>query len=252
MPCGHCFQCKTGSQHICENMRILGVHMDGGFSDYAVIPEECLWKLPDSVPFEIGALYEPCGVAAHSVFSAEVGARVVVIFGCGPIGVMAANIAHVLGAKKVLAVDLSEERLSMAASVGADILLNPSRVEVISEVLKETDGRGADVAIELSGSVVAAKQCLQVIRRGGQVVFTGLPSEPLEVDLTSDVIYREARIVGTTGRVMYDTWYRVSALVDSGLVDLGGVITHRFPIEEIDEAMAVASAGKSGKVILTL
>ncbi|MGI5846282.1 MAG: L-threonine 3-dehydrogenase [Alphaproteobacteria bacterium] len=252
VPCGRCFQCRTGLQHICENMEIIGVHTDGAFSDYALVPEPCIWKLPNSIPFDIGALYEPCGVAMHSVCSADVRASTVAIFGAGPIGNMAIRIARVLGATKVIAVDLCEERLSMAEAAGAEVVLNPSQIEPVAAIKNETTGRGVDVAIELSGSVTAGKQCLEVIRKAGQVVFTGLPSELLEIDLTSDVIYREAKVTGTTGRVMYDTWYQVSALVESGLIDLESIITHRLPLEEVDKAIEIVGEGKGGKVLLEL
>ncbi len=252
VPCGHCFQCRTGLQHICENMQIIGVHTDGAFSDYALVPEPCIWKLPDSIPFDIGALYEPCGVAMHSVCSADVRGGTVAIFGCGPIGNMAIRIARVLGAAKVIAVDLREERLSMAEAAGAEIVLNPSQTDPVAAIMNETARRGVDVAIELSGSVIAGRQCFQILRKAGQVVFTGLPSEPLQLDLTSDVIYREARVTGTTGRVMYDTWYKVSALVEAGLIELEPIITHRLPLEEIDSAIEIVGEGKGGKVLLEL
>lgn len=250
IPCGKCYQCNTGLQHVCQHMKILGVHSPGVFSEYALIPEPCVWRLPADTDPDIGALYEPFGVAAHAVLVESVASKNLAVFGCGPIGLFAVGIARASGAAKVVACEMSPDRLAMASHMGATHLVNPKEEDPRERIMEITHGDGVDVAVELSGSPIALRQALGSITRGGRLTVAGLPPRPVEINIVDDVIYKELRIYGVTGRVMYDTWYTVANLIESGMVDPRPVITHTFDMCDIDTAMATAKGGRAGKVIL--
>ncbi|MGI6037211.1 MAG: L-threonine 3-dehydrogenase [Limnochordia bacterium] len=251
IPCGECLLCRTGRQHICRDMLILGVHTPGVFSEYAAMPAVLGWKIPKETSPDVGAVLEPIGVACHSIFTGGgTAAANTLVVGSGPIGLAATGIAKALGARQVISTDVSPERLALAKEWGADVTLNPKEVDVAEEVRKLTDGLGADVVIEASGAPVAIQQAFDAMRRGGKIMLFGLPGESVELDLTNNVIYKEAVVYGTTGRGMWDTWYHVMALVESGRIDPEKLITDRFPMSQFEEAFAAAAAGKGGKVIL--
>ncbi len=251
IPCGMCYQCRTGAQHICRDMAILGVHTDGVFTDYAVIPEICAWRLPPGTDPEIGSAYEPVGVAAHGVLMHNLAGASVAVFGCGPIGLFAVGVARAAGASCVCAVDVVDFRLGMAQLMGATATFNSTREDISVAISRETKGAGVDCFIDASGSPVAIRQGFAVLRNGGAASLIGLPSEEVKLDLTQDVIYKEAKVFGSTGRGMFDTWYKVTALIDSGQLDVRRVITHRFQLSEYEQAFDVlARGGEAGKVLL--
>jgi threonine 3-dehydrogenase len=251
IPCSHCFQCQTGNQHICENMAILGVHTNGAFAEYVRLPEACAWKLPDDRSPELGAIMEPMGVAAHGVLVGRVDGRSVCVFGCGPIGLLALGIAAACGATKLFAVEINQTRLDMAPSLVPDaMLINPNDEDVVQTVLDATAGRGVDVSIELTGNPVATRQAFQVLRKGGRISLVGLASGPIELDIVEDIVYKEAKVFGTTGRLMWETWWEMEKLLSSGKLDPLPVISHRLSLSEIDEAMELARSGQAGKILL--
>lgn len=251
IPCGHCFQCQTGNQHVCESMAILGVHTNGAFAEYALLPEVCAWKLAPGTSPELGAILEPLGVAVHGVLVDRVDGRSVAVFGCGPIGLFALGVAAACGANRLFAVELNPFRLGMAPSMAPHaILVNPGEQDPVQAILAATDGRGVDVVIELTGNARATQQAFKVLRKGGRISLVGLPSSPIALDLVEDVIYKEAKVFGTTGRVMWDTWWQMDALLKAGRLDPLPVITHRFPLDQIHQAMALAKSGQAGKIVL--
>ena len=251
IPCGECYQCQTGSQHICERMAIVGVHVDGVFADYARIPAVCCWKLaPDTSP-DLGAILEPIGVAVHGVLSGEVNGRSVAVFGCGPIGLFGIGAVAALGAGKIFALEPNPTRLAMARKFAPDaVLIDPVKENAVGIIREATDGRGVDVVLEISGSTAATKMAFQVLRLGGRVTLTGLPSAPVELDTPADIIYKEATVLGTTGRLMWQTWWQMRALLESGKFDPMPAITHRLPLAELPKGIALARSGEAGKVIL--
>lgn len=252
IPCGSCYQCQTGNQHNCEHMKILGVHVPGAFCEYVAVPEACVWRLEDEIDDRTGAMLEPMGVAVHGVMSGEVSARNVLILGCGPIGVMAVGAAAAAGASKVLAADIFEEKLAMAAAMGADVLLNTREEGWKEKVLQETGGRGADVVIDYTGNSRLIEEAFPVLAKGGRFTLVGLPSHKLELDLTNQVIYKEANINGVTGRRMYETWYQCVSLLQSGKCDIRRIIGGEYPLEEFEQAFADLESGKPGKMLLSL
>jgi threonine 3-dehydrogenase len=251
IPCEHCFQCEKGNQHICEKMQIVGVHTDGAFAEYVRLPESCAWKLSAGTSPELGAILEPLGVATHGVLVDRVDGRSVAVFGCGPIGLFALGVAATCGAGQLFAIEINPARLAMAPLMAPGaIRLNPREADAVQAILDATGGRGVDVSIELTGNPVATRQAFQVLRKGGRLSLVGLASGPVELDLVEDIIYKEARVYGTTGRVMWDTWWQMDQLLASGRLDPTPVITHKLPLGEIDEAIRLAQSGEAGKILL--
>jgi threonine 3-dehydrogenase len=251
IPCLHCYQCRTGRQHTCENMQIIGVHVDGAFADYALLPASCAWKLPPGTSPELGAILEPIGVAANGLFKDRIDGRSVVIIGAGPIGIFGAQMAAVAGARQLFITDVNSYRLEMAARIVPQArVLNPLEDNVERIVMGETEGRGAEVVIELSGSGAGIEQAFNLLAKGGRVSLVGLPSKPVTLEMTNAIIYREAVVYGSTGRMMWDTWYQVDALLKAGKFDPLPVITHRFPLSEYAQALELTLSGRASKVLL--
>lgn len=252
VPCGHCFQCTTGLQHICKEMKILGVHMDGAFAEYSVLPAVCAWKLDPSISYEIGATMEPFGIGAHAMSKTKPAGKKVIVFGCGPIGIYAQIVAKLSGAEYVMGVDITKERLDLARKMGTDFLLNAKEVDVVSEVDRITKGMGMDIVVELTGNKAVVNDAAKTLRRGGDMVLVGLFSGPVEIDLVNNVIYKEANVYGITGRIMWDTWWTAQSLILSGKMDLNPVITHRFDLADFDKAFQLAESAKTGKIVFKI
>jgi len=252
VPCGHCFQCTTGLQHICKDMKILGVHMDGAFAEYAILPAVCAWKLDPSISYEIGATMEPFGIAVHAFSKTKPAGKKVIVFGCGPIGIYAQMVAKLSGAEYVIGVDISQERLDLAKKMGTDILLNPKEVHLVEEIEKITKGFGMDIVVELTGNKAVLNEATKTLRRGGDIVLVGLFPGPVEWDVVNNVIYKEATVYGVTGRIMWETWWTAQSLILSGKMDLAEVITHRFPLEQYEKAFELAESAATGKIIFKI
>ncbi len=242
-----CYQCRTGRAHVCQNMRILGVHVPGTFAQYAVIPEINAWAY-EGLSAEIAALQEPLGNAVHAAFVEEVAGQECVVLGCGPIGLMAIAVLKMSGARHVYATDINPERREMAERMGADLVLD-GREDVVSRLRAETDGNGVDVVLEMSGSSAALHQGLGAVTNGGRVSLLGTHTVPATIDLSQEVIFKGIRIYGITGRRLWDTWYRSTALLEEGL-DMTPIITHRLPLAEYATAFDLVAAGHAGKIVL--
>lgn len=252
IPCLQCYQCRTGRQHTCEKMQIIGVHVDGAFSEYAVLPAAAAWKLRPGTDMELGAILEPIGVAANGLFKDRIDGASLAVIGCGPIGIFCGQMAAAAGARRLFMTDVNDYRLDMARRiVPMATVLNPTKDDVAGAVAEATHGRGLDVVIELSGSGPGVQQSFDLLAKGGRVSLVGLPSRPVTLELTNAIIYREAVVYGSTGRLMWDTWYQMDALLEEGRFDPKQVITHRFPLEEYATALELTLAGNAGKVILT-
>ncbi|MDD3427874.1 MAG: L-threonine 3-dehydrogenase, partial [Caldisericia bacterium] len=253
IPCGQCIMCRTGKPHICLNMRIIGVHIDGAFAEYIKIPEICAWKLLKEIPPEIGAIYEPFGIAVHGVLKDKVTGLSTVIVGAGPIGLFAAGVASYAGASQVFVVDINDYRLEMARKMGENIvILNSSKEDIAKMILEQTAGVGADVVIELSGSVQGTRTAFEVLGKSGRICLIGLHSKEVTLDLVNNVIYKEAVIYGITGREMFDSWYLADKLIKSGKVDVRKVITHEFALDDTEKAILTAKEGNCGKIIIEI
>jgi threonine 3-dehydrogenase len=252
--CGYCPMCRTGRAHICENLRILGVDVIGAFADFVVIPALNGWEVDPRIPPEAASILEPFGNAVHTAFSGggaeEIATAAVVVLGCGPIGLFALGVARAAGARMVIAVEPNDFRLDLAKQMGADVLVDPSADDPVDAVRRATDGHGAEVVLEMSGVPKVIDQGTRMLARGGRMSLLGLPSEPVSLDLTDQVIFKEARLFGVTGRELFRTWQQTTTLLASGMVDVTPVITHRFRLEQFEEAFAAMASGRSGKVIM--
>ena len=248
--CGHCLQCRIGEGHLCRRTSIIGVDRDGAFADYIVMPASNVMKL-GGIPAEIGAIMDPMGNAVHTVLEGRMvaGSRVLVI-GCGPIGCFAVGVARAAGAAVVIASDLNPTRLELARAMGAHVTLDPSRDDVPAKVRELTGGDGADLVCEMSGHPAGHAQAFAAARLGGRVNMLGTPSRTTEVDFARDVIFKGLTLYGVTGRRMYDTWDVMLRLIRSGQLDPRPVITHRFPLDRMADAIRVIKDGQAGKVIL--
>jgi threonine 3-dehydrogenase len=252
--CGHCSTCRTGRAHICENLLILGVDTDGAFAEYVIIPAANAWIVGEGIHPDVASIMEPFGNAVHATFGTEGGEDLatspVAVIGCGPIGLFAVGIARAAGAWKVIAIEPNDYRRDLAAKMGADILVDPKAQDPVDVVHEATNGSGAEVVLEMSGNGRAIDQGTRMLARGGRMSLLGLPAGPVTLDLSDQVIFKEARVQGITGREMFRTWQQTTTLLSTGRVDVTPIITHRFRLEEFEEAFQTTASGRSGKVIM--
>ncbi|HEX4634454.1 MAG TPA: L-threonine 3-dehydrogenase [Gemmatimonadales bacterium] len=251
MVCGHCLQCRTGNGHICRNTRIIGVDRDGAFANLIVMPASNVLTL-DGIPTEIGAIMDPMGNAFHTVLTADIPGSTVFVVGCGPIGCFAVGIAKAAGAAKVIASDVNPKRLALAAKMGAHVTIDAKNGDVTKQVLAATGGEGADVVCEMSGIPSALHQAFASVRMGGRVQLLGIPKDQIPVDFATEIIFKGITVYGVVGRKMYETWHQMRRFLSAGLFDPRPVITHRFPLAKIDDALAAIRSGDAGKVILEI
>ncbi|WP_177168020.1 L-threonine 3-dehydrogenase [Marininema mesophilum] len=248
--CGHCPQCRRGEAHVCANTKIIGVDTQGCFAEYAVMPAENLWKNDPELPPEMASAMEPLGNAVHTALSGPIAGRSVAVIGCGPIGVMAVAVAKASGASAVIAFDINEYRLQLAKTMGATHLVNSREEDPVAEAKKLTGGEGVDVVLEMSGNAVAIKQGFSMLTYGGRISMLGLPTQPIELDITNDIVFKGAQVHGIVGRRMYQTWQQTAGFLNSGQVDLAPMITHRFSLEDYAQGFEQMVSGHSGKVVL--
>lgn len=248
--CGHCFQCLTGQRHICQNVRIIGIDADGCFAEFVRIPESNIWKLDPAIPVEYGAILDPLGNAVHTVLAGEVAGLSVAVTGAGPVGLFAIAVAKACGGGPVLATEPHPYRQDLARKMGADAVIDPSAGDPVAEVLRLTQGIGADVVLEMSGNPQGVRQAFQMLRRGGRISLLGIPAKPVELDLANDVIFKGAVVQGINGRRMFDTWYRMQALLKSGALKLDPLITDRMPLSSFEKGIQLLLSGNASKILL--
>jgi len=235
---------------VCPYTKIIGVDRDGCFAQYVVMPATNVWHLDDCISYDVGGIHDPMGNAFHTVLTADIPGANVLITGCGPIGIFAAGICKAAGAARVIASDVNDRRLELAARMGADDVVRPEDAE--RAVRLASNGLGADVVLEMSGVPAAIKQAFALVRVGGRVQMLGIPAKAMEVDFATEVIFKGITIYGVVGRRMYDTWIQMTRFLRSGAFDPTPVITHRFPLEAVEEAMHVIRSGEAGKVIFEI
>ena len=248
---GHTRQSRTGAGHVCTSTRIIGVDRDGAFAEYIAMPASNVMPLGD-ISTVLGAIMDPIGNAFHTVLTAEIPGSVVLILGCGPIGCFAVGVARAAGASLVIAADLNPTRLELARQMGAQVCIDVTREDVLHRVMDETGSEGVDVVCEMSGHPVAIRQGLECARPGGRVQLLGIPKTEVPIRLANDVIFKGLTIYGVVGRKMFETWYQMQSFIGSGHFDPTPVITHRFPLEQIDDALGAIRSGDAGKVILEI
>ncbi len=243
-----CSQCRRGDMHLCRNLRVIGVHTDGGFADQVVVPEANAVESNGLDPAVV-ALQEPMGNAVHAAFAEPIEGRSVLVTGCGPIGLCAVGIAKAAGASLVIATDTEQSRLELARTMGADLVLDARDPGTEERIGQATGGDGVEVVLEMSGARPALDQALRVITRGGSVSLLGIFSEPPTVELSELVIMKGVRLHGIFGRRIYDTWERTQSLLRGGL-DVTPIITHRLSLDDWPQAFELIASRHAGKVVL--
>lgn len=246
--CGHCRNCRAGRVHLCRNTVGVGVNREGSFAEYLVIPAFNAFKIPDNISDELASIFDPFGNAVHTALSFDLVGEDVLITGAGPIGIMAAAVAKHVGARHVVITDVNPYRLELAEKMGATRAVNVAE-QKLEDVMAELGmTEGFDVGLEMSGVPVAFNSMLNNMNHGGKIAMLGIPPSDMAVDW-NQVIFKGLVIKGIYGREMFETWYKMASLIQSGL-DISPVITHRFPIDEFQQGFDIMGSGQSGKVIL--
>jgi len=211
------------------------------------MPATNVWHLDDTTSFDIGGIHDPMGNAFHTALTADIPGASVLITGCGPIGLFTVGICKAAGASRIIATDLNETRLALARRMGAHDAIRPEQADEV--VKRHTEKLGVDVVLEMSGVPSAIHQAFALVRVGGRVQMLGIPAKPMEVNFATEVIFKGITIYGVVGRRMYETWHQMTRFLRSGMFDPTPVITHRFPLEDADEAIRAIKSGEAGKVI---
>ncbi len=247
--CGHCRNCMAGRRHLCAETRGVGVNRTGAFAEFIALPQTNVWYHDQSLDRDVMALFDPFGNAAHTALSFDTLGEDVLITGAGPIGIMAAAICRHAGARHVVITDRNEFRLNLAAGMGATRTVNVEQ-ENLAEVQRELGmHEGFDVGLEMSGNPVAFRDLLTNMCHGGKIALLGIPGQDIAIDWNT-VIFNGLTIKGIYGREMYETWYQMTSMLQSGL-DISPVITHRFAFEDFQKGFDAMQSGESGKVILS-
>ena len=247
--CGHCRNCRAGRRHLCRNTQGVGVSRSGAFAEYLVIPAENAFPIPDDIPDEIAAILDPFGNATHAALSFDLVGEDVLITGAGPIGIMAAAICRHVGARHVVITDVNQYRLDLAKKMGATRTVNIG-TQSLKDVMRELSiVEGFDVGLEMSGVPSAFRQMLEVMNHGGKIAMLGIPPGECAIDW-NQVIFKGLVIKGVYGREMFETWYKMIAMLQSGL-DLTPIVTHRFAVSDYLQGFETMASGNSGKVVLS-
>ncbi|WP_163935196.1 L-threonine 3-dehydrogenase [Paraferrimonas sp. SM1919] len=247
--CGHCRNCRAGRTHLCRNTFGVGVNRQGSFAEYLVIPAYNAFKIPEDISDDLASIFDPFGNAVHTALSFDLVGEDVLITGAGPIGIMAAAVAKHVGARHVVVTDVNEYRLDLARKMGATRAVNVAK-EDLKDVMNELGmTEGFDVGLEMSGVPSAFHSMLDTMNHGGKIAMLGIPGSDMSIDW-SQVIFKGLIIKGIYGREMFETWYKMASLIQSGL-DISPIITHHFDIDEFQKGFDVMDSGSSGKVILT-
>ena len=246
--CGVCRNCRTGRGQLCRNTEGIGVNRPGSFAEYVCLPEHNVVPIPDDIPDEIAALFDPLGNAVHTALSFDLVGEDVLVTGAGPIGIMGALVAQKVGARKVVITDINPYRLQLAERMGVQYVVDVSKTSLRDVMGDIGMSEGFDVGLEMSGAAPAMRQMIERMNNGGKLALLGIAPTEFAVDWNT-VIFNMLEIKGIYGREMFETWYKMIALVQSGL-DISGLITHRISIEDYRDGFAAMASGHSGKVVM--
>ncbi|MFC3533353.1 L-threonine 3-dehydrogenase [Vogesella facilis] len=246
--CGHCRNCRAGRRHLCRNTTGVGVNREGSFAEYLVIPAFNAFPIPDDISDDLASIFDPFGNAVHTALSFNLVGEDVLITGAGPIGIMAVAIAKHVGARHVVITDVNDYRLELAQKMGATRAVNVAKQDLKAVMQELHMTEGFDVGLEMSGNPQAFRQMLEVMNHGGKLALLGIPPANTAIDW-NQVIFKGLEIKGIYGREMFETWYKMVALIQSGL-DINPIITHHFKVDDFEAGFAAMLSGQSGKVIL--
>ena len=248
--CGRCRNCMAGRRHLCANTQGVGVNRAGAFAEYIALPMTNIWRHHAGIDQEVAAIFDPFGNAVHTALSFPVLGEDVLITGAGPIGIMAIPVARHAGARHIVVTDMNPYRLDLARKMGATLAINPAETS-LAEVQKQLGMmEGFDVGLEMSGNPLALKDMIANMSHGGKIAILGIPAKEMPMNWR-DVIFNMITIKGIYGREMYDTWYKMSVMIETGL-DISPVITHRFAFEDFQKGFDAMISGQTGKVVLNL
>jgi threonine 3-dehydrogenase len=248
LTCGFCRNCRAGRRHLCRHTVGVGVNRAGAFAEYLVIPSVNVYRIPDDIPDDVAAIFDPLGNAVHTALSFDLVGEDVLVTGAGPIGCMAAAIARHVGARFVVVTDVNDHRLELARRLGATRAVNVGREDLRAAMADLGMKEGFDVGLEMSGSGPALRQLLEAMNHGGRVALLGIPPGEVAVDW-GQVIFKGLQLKGIYGREMFETWYKMVAMLQGGL-EVSPIVTHRFPVAEYQAGFDVMRGGRSGKVVL--
>jgi threonine 3-dehydrogenase len=246
--CGICRNCRAGRRHLCMNTVGIGVNRAGAFSDYISVPAFNVFKLPDAISDDMASILDPLGNATHTALSFDLVGEDVLITGAGPIGIMAVAIARYAGARHIVITDVNNYRLELARKMGASVALNVTDGSLDQTMQDLGMEEGFDVGMEMSGNPSAFRDMLRTMHHGGKIALLGIPPDETSIDWT-EVIFKGLTIKGIYGREMFETWYKMSSMLQSGL-NIEPIITHRYPLADYQEAFELMESGQSGKIIL--
>lgn len=246
--CGVCRNCRAGRRHLCANTDGIGVNRPGAFAEYVAVPAFNVFPLPDEIGDEMASILDPFGNAAHTALSFDLVGEDVLITGAGPIGIMAVAIARFCGARHVVITDVNDYRLELARKMGATRALNVGKDSIRETMTSLGMTEGFDVGMEMSGNPAAFRDMMKSMHHGGNVALLGIPPDDMAIDW-NEVIFKGLVLKGIYGREMFETWYKMASMLQSGL-DVSPVITHCYPADEFQEAFDLMESGQSGKVIL--
>jgi threonine 3-dehydrogenase len=247
--CGRCRNCLAGRRHLCKDTQGIGVNRPGAFAEYISVPMTNVWHHRSNVDRDVAAIFDPFGNAVHTALSFPVLGEDVLVTGAGPIGIMAAAVARHAGARFVVVTDVNDYRLDLARQMGATVALNVKSGRGLKDVQQQLGMKeGFDVGLEMSGSPAALRDMIENVCHGGKIAMLGIPSETVPFDWTK-VVFNMLTIKGIYGREMYETWYKMTVMLETGL-NIKPAITHRFHFSEFEKGFEVMQSGKSGKVIL--
>ncbi len=246
--CGYCRNCRAGKRHLCHRTVGIGVNRDGAFAELLVLPERNVWPVHRDIPSDIAAFFDPFGNATHSALSFEMVGEDVLITGAGPIGIMAVAICKFAGARHVVITDVNDYRLALAEKMGVTKTINVTRENIADCFVSLGMSNGFDIGLEMSGNPAAFREMVTNMYHGGRIALLGLLPRDTIINW-DEVIFKGLHIKGIYGREMFETWYKMTQMLRSGL-DISAVITHRFPVADFQEGFAVMESGQCGKVIL--
>jgi threonine 3-dehydrogenase len=246
--CGRCRNCLAGRRHLCADTKGIGVNRPGAFAEFISVPMTNVWHHRKDVDLDVASIFDPFGNAVHTALSFDLLGEDVLITGAGPIGIMAAAVVKHAGARFVVITDVNEYRLELARKLGVTLALNVSNRSVVDAQRELGMSEGFDVGLEMSGNPAAFKDMIDNMCHGGKIAMLGIPAGEMQIDWNK-VVFNMLTIKGIYGREMYETWYKMTVMLESGL-DIKPVITHRFHYTEFEKGFAAMMSGQSGKVIL--
>jgi len=254
IPCGICYQCNTGRKHLCSNLKIIGVHTNGGFAQYAAVPEESAWKIDKTTPMEVACMMDVLGLAVHAALDEDVCGYTVVVFGSGPAGILAGCAAKAGGAQNVIMIGATQYRLELAKKMGADYIFNIKDTDPKEVIMEITKGEGVDLVLEMSGAQSAINVGLEVLKKGSRFTAFGIPRQRVTIDWTNELIMKGIRIHAIIGRKIFDTWYKMMTLVNMGRIDPKPLVTHKYKLTDYMDAFNILRAEdrKCGKIMFAI